>query len=183
MHSAGSQSITVVIQNHFDPSMWSHDTKLVATHAHIFSKNGSTWPNGNVYLITHLCQSSTFSIISTFMKVKGFPGCSHHFQLMFFLPWSSDTKDLGTDHCIMSLSFFQYFKFLNQVLTKFNVDLFSIFCYGEKKRDILKIFFNKVMSNSQCISKVSPPLTFLQIFKYISSWDNTDKMTLWHNEK
>ena len=26
-------------------------------------------------------------------------------------------------------------------------------------------------------------LTFLQIFKYISSWDNTDKMTLWYNEK
>ena len=24
---------------------------------------------------------------------------------------------------------------------------------------------------------------FLQIFKYISSWDNTDKMTLWYNEK
>ena len=33
------------------------------------------------------------------------------------------------------------------------------------------------------ILKVSTPLTFLQIFKYISSWDNTDKMTLWHNEK
>ena len=32
----------------------------------------------------------------------------------------------------------------------------------------------------QCITKVSTPLTFLQIFKYISSWDNTDKMTLWH---
>ena len=30
----------------------------------------------------------------------------------------------------------------------------------------------------QCIRKVSTPLTFLQIFKYISSWDNTDKMTL-----
>ena len=30
----------------------------------------------------------------------------------------------------------------------------------------------------QCITKVSTPLTFLQIFKYISSWDNTDKMTL-----
>ena len=29
----------------------------------------------------------------------------------------------------------------------------------------------------------STPLTFLQIFKYISSWDNNDKMTLWHNEK
>ena len=29
-----------------------------------------------------------------------------------------------------------------------------------------------------CITKVSTPLTFLQIFKYISSWDNTDKMTL-----
>ena len=24
---------------------------------------------------------------------------------------------------------------------------------------------------------------YLQIFKYISSWDNIDKMTLWHNEK
>ena len=35
----------------------------------------------------------------------------------------------------------------------------------------------------QCITKVSIPLTFLQIFKYISSWDNTVKMTLWHNEK
>ena len=35
----------------------------------------------------------------------------------------------------------------------------------------------------QCITKVSPPLTFLQIFKYISSWDNTDNLTLWHNEK
>ena len=35
----------------------------------------------------------------------------------------------------------------------------------------------------QCITKVSTPLTFLQIFKYISSQDNTDKMTLWHNEK
>ena len=35
----------------------------------------------------------------------------------------------------------------------------------------------------QCITKVSTPLTFLQIFKYISSWNNTDKMTLWHNEK
>ena len=30
----------------------------------------------------------------------------------------------------------------------------------------------------QCIPNVSTPLTFLQIFKYISSWDNTDKMTL-----
>ena len=30
----------------------------------------------------------------------------------------------------------------------------------------------------QCNTKVSTPLTFLQIFKYISSWDNTDKMTL-----
>ena len=30
----------------------------------------------------------------------------------------------------------------------------------------------------QCITKVSTPLTFLQIFKYISSWGNTDKMTL-----
>ena len=35
----------------------------------------------------------------------------------------------------------------------------------------------------QCITKVNTPLIFLQIFKYISSWDNTDKMTLWHNEK
>ena len=35
----------------------------------------------------------------------------------------------------------------------------------------------------QCITKVSTLLTFLQIFKYISSWDNTDKMTLSHNEK
>ena len=31
---------------------------------------------------------------------------------------------------------------------------------------------------TQCITKVSTPLTFLQIFEYISSWDNTDKMTL-----
>ena len=31
----------------------------------------------------------------------------------------------------------------------------------------------------QCITKVSTPLTFVQIFKYTSSWDNTDKMTLW----
>ena len=30
----------------------------------------------------------------------------------------------------------------------------------------------------QCITKVSTPLTFLKIFKYISSWDNTDKITL-----
>ena len=30
----------------------------------------------------------------------------------------------------------------------------------------------------QCITKVSTPLIFLQIFKYISSWKNTDKMTL-----
>ena len=30
----------------------------------------------------------------------------------------------------------------------------------------------------QCITKVSTPLTFLQISKYISSWDNTDKITL-----
>ena len=30
----------------------------------------------------------------------------------------------------------------------------------------------------KCITKVSTPLTFLQIFKYISSWDNTDEMTL-----
>ena len=30
----------------------------------------------------------------------------------------------------------------------------------------------------QCITKVSTLLTFLQIFKYISSWDNTDKMKL-----
>ena len=30
----------------------------------------------------------------------------------------------------------------------------------------------------QCITKVSTLLTFLQIFKYISSWDNTNKMTL-----
>ena len=28
------------------------------------------------------------------------------------------------------------------------------------------------------ITKVSTPLIFLQIFKYICSWDNTDKMTL-----
>ena len=35
----------------------------------------------------------------------------------------------------------------------------------------------------QCITKVNTTLTFLQIFKYISSWDNTDKMTRWHNEK
>ena len=35
----------------------------------------------------------------------------------------------------------------------------------------------------QCITKVSTPLTFLQVFKYISSWDNTDKITIWHNEK
>ena len=34
----------------------------------------------------------------------------------------------------------------------------------------------------QCITKVSTPLIFLQIIKYISLWDNTDKMTLWHNE-
>ena len=27
-------------------------------------------------------------------------------------------------------------------------------------------------------TEVSTPLTFLQIFKYISSWDNTDKMSL-----
>ena len=30
----------------------------------------------------------------------------------------------------------------------------------------------------QCITKVSTPLIFLQIFKYISSWDKSDKMTL-----
>ena len=35
----------------------------------------------------------------------------------------------------------------------------------------------------QYITKVITPLTFLQIFKYISSWDNTDKITLWYNEK
>ena len=35
----------------------------------------------------------------------------------------------------------------------------------------------------QCITKMSTPLTFLQKFKYISLWENTDKMTLWHNEK
>ena len=28
------------------------------------------------------------------------------------------------------------------------------------------------------VSQVSTPLTLLEIFKYISSWDNTDKMTL-----
>ena len=27
---------------------------------------------------------------------------------------------------------------------------------------------------------MSTPLTFLQIFKYISTWDNTDKMTVVH---
>ena len=37
--------------------------------------------------------------------------------------------------------------------------------------------------DTQCITKVSIPLIFLRIFKYISSWDNTDKMTHWHNEK
>ena len=34
------------------------------------------------------------------------------------------------------------------------------------------------INNVQCITKVNTPITFLQIFKYISSWDNTDKMTL-----
>ena len=29
-----------------------------------------------------------------------------------------------------------------------------------------------------CITKVSTPVTFLQIFKYISSWNSSDKMTL-----
>ena len=33
------------------------------------------------------------------------------------------------------------------------------------------------------MTKVSTPLTFLHIFKYTSSLDNTDKMTLGHNEK
>ena len=31
--------------------------------------------------------------------------------------------------------------------------------------------------------EMSKPFTFLQIFKYISSWDNTDKMKLLYNEK
>ena len=44
------------------------------------------------------------------------------------------------------------------------------------------VLFCKTGKVIQCITKVSTPLTFLQIFKYISSWDNTDKMTLWHNE-
>ena len=35
----------------------------------------------------------------------------------------------------------------------------------------------------ESITKVSRPLTFLQIFKYISLCDNTDKMILWYNEK
>ena len=35
----------------------------------------------------------------------------------------------------------------------------------------------------QCITKVSTSLIFLHIFKYTFSCDNTDKMTLWHNEK
>ena len=35
-----------------------------------------------------------------------------------------------------------------------------------------------IYTHIQCITKVSTPLIFLQIFKYISSWDNTDKMTL-----
>ena len=30
----------------------------------------------------------------------------------------------------------------------------------------------------QCITKESTPLIVLQRFKYMSSWDNTDKMTL-----
>ena len=46
-----------------------------------------------------------------------------------------------------------------------------------------RLFNAKSSLYIQCTTKVSTPLTFLQIFKYISSWDNTDKMTLWYNEK
>ena len=54
--------------------------------------------------------------------------------------------------------------------------------------NILKLFLEThththTHTHLQCITKVSTPLTFLLIFKYISSWDNTDKMKLWHNEK
>ena len=46
------------------------------------------------------------------------------------------------------------------------------------KHEDIYLVLSKYVLNIQCITKVSTPLTFLQIFKYISSWDNTDKMTL-----
>ena len=42
----------------------------------------------------------------------------------------------------------------------------------------IKYMYICMYVNIQCITKVSTPLTFPQIFKYISSWDNTDKMIL-----
>ena len=52
-----------------------------------------------------------------------------------------------------------------------------------KIKKILFTIFKLWKSDIQCITKVSTPLTFLQIFKFIASWENTDKMILWHNEK
>ena len=52
--------------------------------------------------------------------------------------------------------------------------MFNEICIGEEMLPIYIYIYIYI----QGITKVSTPLTFLLIFTYISSWDNTDKMTL-----
>ena len=100
--------------------------------------------------------------------------------------WNHSISDYESIYlsCLHVIFFFFFFFFLNAVfICEVNFLLFyqSVFVS-------FFFFFSWIISNQfqafgnvcvniyvQCITKVSTPLTFLQIFKYISSW--------WHNEK
>ena len=52
---------------------------------------------------------------------------------------------------------------------------------GKDKSPLMHFF--KLSYEIQYVTKVSTPLTFLQILDYIFAWDNTEEMTLYYNVK
>ncbi len=59
----------------------------------------------------------------------------------------------------------------------------NIKIYMEIHGNIFKIFTECVSVYIQYLTEVSTPLTFLLLFYYLFSCDNTKEMTLWYNVK